>query len=171
LGEIGGLLRRDETRLLTLAGPAGVGKTRLAVEVGRRLSGEFAQGVAFVDLAPIRDPSRVTPALAAGVGLQDVESACLPDRLLLPGARLLGLCRRERVCLMCSEAVWWRCHRRMIADALVVRGFPVEHILGETNRQAHELTPWAEVIVEGGGDKRLVYPPGEPARSKHGGRA
>jgi uncharacterized protein (DUF488 family) len=74
--------------------------------------------------------------------------------------RLVGLCGRERVCLMCSEALWWRCHRRMIADALVVRGFPVEHVLGEGSRQAHELTYWAElVVVEGGGEKRLVYPP------------
>jgi uncharacterized protein (DUF488 family) len=74
--------------------------------------------------------------------------------------RLVGLCGRERVCLMCSEAVWWRCHRRMIADALLVRGFPVEHVLGEGSRQAHELTPWAEVVVvEEGGKERLVYPP------------
>ncbi len=84
--------------------------------------------------------------------------------------RLVGLCGRERACLMCSEAVWWRCHRRMIADALVVRGFPVEHVLGEGTRQAHELTPWAEVIVEEGGDKRLVYPPDEPARAGNGER-
>jgi uncharacterized protein (DUF488 family) len=71
---------------------------------------------------------------------------------------LLGLCRRERVCLMCSEAVWWRCHRRMIADALAIRGFSVEHILAETNRHTHGLTPWAKIVDEAG-DKQLVYPP------------
>jgi uncharacterized protein (DUF488 family) len=76
--------------------------------------------------------------------------------------RLLKLCERERVCLMCSEAVWWRCHRRMIADALLVRGFPVEHVLGEGSRQIHELTPFAEVVDE---DVGLIYPPpDEPAR-------
>ncbi len=73
--------------------------------------------------------------------------------------RLLELCGRERACLMCSEAVWWRCHRRVVADALVVRGFPVEHVLGEGSRQAHELTPWSEVVEEDGVDGRLVYPP------------
>jgi uncharacterized protein (DUF488 family) len=73
--------------------------------------------------------------------------------------RLLELCGRERVCLMCSEAVWWRCHRRMVADALLVRGFPVEHVLGEGSRQAHDLTPFAEVVAEDGVDGRLVYPP------------
>ena len=56
---------------------------------------------------------------------------------------------------MCSEAVRWRCHRRMIADALVVRGFSVEHILGEHRRAPHTLTPWAEVVDE----EELLYPP------------
>ena len=70
--------------------------------------------------------------------------------------RLVGLREgEERVCLMCSEAVWWRCHRRMIADALVVRGFSVEHILGERRLTLHTLTPLAEVV----GGTRLHYPP------------
>jgi predicted ATPase/DNA-binding CsgD family transcriptional regulator len=79
---IRGALRPEGARLLTLTGPAGVGKTRLAVEVGHCMSDEFAQGVAFVDLSPIRDPSRVPAALARGVGLQDAESPRLPERLL-----------------------------------------------------------------------------------------
>ncbi len=76
--------------------------------------------------------------------------------------RLLELCWRERACLMCSEAVWWRCHRRMIADALVVRGVAVEHVLGGARWQLHELTPFARVVDEDR-DKRLVYPPEGPA--------
>ncbi len=81
--------------------------------------------------------------------------------------RLVELCRRERACLMCSEAVWWRCHRRMIADALVVRDFSAEHVLGERRRQPHELTPFARVVDEDG-DKRLVYPSEAPAQAGDG---
>lgn len=72
------MLRGEGVRLLTLTGPAGVGKTRLAVEVGNRLSGDFPQGVVFVDLSPIQVPPQ---ALARGVGLQDVESKNLSERL------------------------------------------------------------------------------------------
>ncbi|MEW6638677.1 MAG: DUF488 family protein, partial [Actinomycetota bacterium] len=69
--------------------------------------------------------------------------------------RLVSLASEEKVCLMCAEAVWWRCHRRMISDALLVRGYSVEHILGVGRRQPHSLTPWADVI----GEKELIYPP------------
>ncbi len=60
--------------------------------------------------------------------------------------RLVELAARERICLMCAEAVPWRCHRSLIADALMVRGIQVEHILSPTRRQAHLLTPWAKVV-------------------------
>ncbi len=58
---------------------------------------------------------------------------------------------------MCAEAVWWRCHRRLIADALVVRGWRVEHLGIGDSRSVHELTPFA--VVEPGGT--LVYPPAQ----------
>jgi uncharacterized protein (DUF488 family) len=51
----------------------------------------------------------------------------------------LEIARRERVALMCAEAVPWRCHRSLIADALVARGFPTEHILSETRRDTHTM--------------------------------
>ncbi len=65
---------------------------------------------------------------------------------------LVTLARQTRVAAMCAEAVPWRCHRSLIADALVVRHVRVEHVLGAT-RSPHGLTPWAR--VEG---TRLTYP-------------
>ena len=67
---------------------------------------------------------------------------------------LLQQAESPRVAVMCAEAVPWRCHRSLIADALSVRGIPVEHLLSVTQRHAHRLTPWAQ--VDG---IRLRYPP------------
>lgn len=53
--------------------------------------------------------------------------------------------KEERLALMCAEAVPWRCHRSLIADALAVRGIPVEHIIGKGRTRPHVLTPWAAV--------------------------
>ncbi|MBA2714859.1 MAG: hypothetical protein H0U55_15045, partial [Rubrobacteraceae bacterium] len=67
--------------MLTLTGPAGVGKTSLSIEAGSRVASEVGQDVVFVDLSPVRDPSQVPPTLARGVGLQDVESPRLQGRV------------------------------------------------------------------------------------------
>lgn len=58
---------------------------------------------------------------------------------------LIGLATQDRVALMCAEAVPWRCHRSLIADALLVRGILVEDIMSATHRQVHTLTPFAQV--------------------------
>ena len=67
--------------------------------------------------------------------------------------RLLELCEGKRCAAMCAEAVPWRCHRSLLADALVARGIPVEHILGRSRRDVHRLTPFAR--IESG---RVIYP-------------
>ncbi|MET8616959.1 DUF488 family protein [Streptomyces albidoflavus] len=67
---------------------------------------------------------------------------------------VLDLAARERVALMCSEAVPWRCHRRLITDALLVAGAEVEHILSETSVRPATLSEHARVT-----DGRLTYPP------------
>jgi uncharacterized protein (DUF488 family) len=59
----------------------------------------------------------------------------------------------RQVAIMCAEAVPWRCHRSLVADALSARGIPVEDILSAGRRQPHKLTPFAK--VEG---TRVWYP-------------
>jgi uncharacterized protein (DUF488 family) len=58
---------------------------------------------------------------------------------------LIGLANQDRIALMCAEAVPWRCHRSLIADALLVRGIRTEDIMSLTRRQVHVLTPFAKV--------------------------
>jgi hypothetical protein len=73
--------------------------------------------------------------------------------------RLLQLCEDKRCAAMCAEAVPWRCHRSLLADALVARGTPVEHILSGSQRDVHKLTPFAR--IENG---RVTYPNSKAAR-------
>ena len=65
----------------------------------------------------------------------------------------IELARQGSVALMCAEAVPWRCHRSLIADALLVRGIPVEHILHLAQRKVHTLTRFAKVR-----GSRITYP-------------
>jgi uncharacterized protein (DUF488 family) len=61
---------------------------------------------------------------------------------------------RQRCAVMCAEAVWWRCHRRIIADHLLARGHPVYHIMGPSKVEAATLTPDART-----NDGVVTYPP------------
>jgi uncharacterized protein (DUF488 family) len=73
-------------------------------------------------------------------------------------ARVSTLAAERRVALMCAEAQWTRCHRRLTSDALTVRGFEVWHIDSRGGVSRHELTPFA--VVDG---DRLTYPPEQTA--------
>lgn len=59
---------------------------------------------------------------------------------------LLDLAAKQRVAIMCSEAVWWRCHRSMISDYLKVKGIDVAHIMGEGKSDPHPFTSAARVV-------------------------
>jgi uncharacterized protein (DUF488 family) len=63
--------------------------------------------------------------------------------------------------LMCAEAVPWRCHRSLVADALAARKFPVEHIMSVTRANRHKLTSFARVR-----GKKVTYPSDKPVRRK-----
>jgi uncharacterized protein (DUF488 family) len=79
-----------------------------------------------------------------------MQTAAFQDAL----ERLIQISRQKRVAIMCAEAVPWRCHRSLVADALSVRGVPVIEILSQSSYRPHKLTPFAR--VEG---VRISYPP------------
>jgi uncharacterized protein (DUF488 family) len=77
--------------------------------------------------------------------------------------RLISLSRRKKLVIMCAEAVPWRCHRRLIADALLVHGHAVVDIFSKTVTKPHELTPFAKVNRT---RKSVTYPPSPLTKSK-----
>jgi uncharacterized protein (DUF488 family) len=114
-------------------------------------------GIRYVHLprlGGLRHPRRDSP----NTGWRNDSFRGYADHMLTPAfeeglAELQALAREGPVAVMCAEAVPWRCHRRLLADALFARGVVVEHILGPGRTSPHELTPFA--VREG---RRVVYP-------------
>jgi uncharacterized protein (DUF488 family) len=62
---------------------------------------------------------------------------------------LLALAAQETCAIMCSETVWWRCHRRIVADYVLAAGVPVVHLLSETKHEPANLTAFARIRAHG----------------------
>lgn len=67
---------------------------------------------------------------------------------------LVMLGKEQRLALMCSEAVWWRCHRRIIADYLLLAGHEVDHLMGLGRIDHAKPTPGAQIT----GQRKVIYP-------------
>jgi uncharacterized protein (DUF488 family) len=67
---------------------------------------------------------------------------------------LIALAHSDRCAIMCAEAVWWRCHRRIVTDYLLIAGVEVAHIMGPGKIEPASLTPGAEPLADG----TILYP-------------
>jgi uncharacterized protein (DUF488 family) len=115
-------------------------------------------GIGYMHLPGLGGLRRRTPS-SPNAGWKNASFQAYADYMLTPEFErsledLLKLAHGHRIALMCAEAVPWRCHRSLIADALVVRDVAVEHILSASRIQPHALRPWAN--VQG---TRITYPP------------
>jgi uncharacterized protein (DUF488 family) len=119
-----------------------------------------AEGIGYTHLEVLGGRRRARPD-SVNAGWRNPSFRGYADYMQSPefaaGLRvLLELVARDRLALMCAEAVPWRCHRSLIADALMVRGFKVSDIMGAGSVREHRLTAFARVRGE-----ELTYPAAE----------
>ena len=122
-------------------------------------------GIAYAHAPGLGGFRKTTPD-SANAGWRNLSFRGYADYMQTPDfaaelQNVIELARTDRVALMCAEAVPWRCHRSLIADALTVHGVAACEIAGATRLQAHRLPPFACVHGE-----TITYPapPPEPAR-------
>ncbi|WP_394846401.1 helix-turn-helix transcriptional regulator [Pendulispora brunnea] len=123
-----------EHRLITIAGPGGVGKTTVAIAVARRCLGHFPDGVCFIDLASLSDPNLVTSAVASALGI-----GVLPDE---PLAGLLSHLRKKRVLLLLDTCEHVVDSVATLVEALLSR-LPELRILATSREVLRAAGEWA----------------------------
>jgi len=109
------------------------------------------------DLGGMRVPKKDSPNGAwENDGFRGYADYMLGEQFQRGLETVIELGKTENVALMCAEAVYWRCHRRLVSDALVIRGIPVHHIFSMSKVEPHPLTEFAKVQ-----DGKLFYPPAQ----------
>ena len=127
-------------------------------------SGLEAAGIHYIHVAGLGGFRRTSPA-SPNAGWRNASFRGYADYMQTAEfaqnlAPLMKLAKQERVALMCAEAVPWRCHRSLIADALLVHGLRVEEIISRTRCQLHALTSFARV-----NGTTITYPPADATAS------
>jgi uncharacterized protein (DUF488 family) len=119
------------------------------------LKAQHLEYVPFKALGGLRRPRKDSPNTGwRNEGFRGFADFMQTEKFREALAALVRMSCEKRVAIMCAEAVPWRCHRSLVADALSVRGVPVIEILSATSYRIHELTPFAQ--VDG---LRITYPP------------
>ena len=127
------------------------------VELERSLQGAAIDYLHLEALGGRRDPAPDSPNGGWRVGQFRGYADHMATREFGDAVgRLTDLARERRTAVMCAEAQWWRCHRRLLSDALLVRGCDVLHIDARGRQSPHELTEFA--LAEG---EKLTYPPSQ----------
>jgi uncharacterized protein (DUF488 family) len=108
-----------------------------------------ARGIRYVRMAGLGGFRRTSPE-SPNTGWRNLSFRGYADYMQTPAfaeslAALIALADECTAAIMCAEAVPWRCHRSLVADALLVRGIPVEEIVSEAKSTPHRLTPFAQV--------------------------
>jgi uncharacterized protein (DUF488 family) len=124
-----------------------------------------AAGINYVHLKKLGGLRRPKPD-SKNVGWRNASFRGYADYMATPEfeialSRAIELSQVEPSALMCAEAVPWRCHRSLVADALTARKFAVKHIMSANIANEHELTPFAQVRGQ-----TVTYPSEKPARRK-----
>lgn len=162
LNELAGLLHGHGVTLVVDVRTA-PGSRRLPHFSRAALAGELpAHGIGYLhlpELGGLRRPRHDSP----NAGWRNASFRGYADHMATEEwraglERLLALSEGRDVAFMCAEAVPWRCHRSLIADALLARGVEVRHVLGSGRAQRHEMTRFARVDGE-----RVWYPAGPDA--------
>ena len=117
----------------------------------------------IVELGGLRGKARdIPPSLNAfwiNQSFHNYADYALSAEFLVGLDKLVSLGRQRRCAIMCAETLWWRCHRRIVADYLISRGESVFHLMGHDKVEPAKLTDGVRARADG----TLIYPPSQPS--------